>query len=425
MDWRPQRPLASLALLFVAALGTWLAGESLVALFIGAVAGAAAALIGWRAWFFPDPPARTDSRDGGREQWVRQVAEAMAEPTMLLEAGRILVANGAAKRLLGDWIEGQDVRLAMRHPVTVELLSRPAPIEGGVERVEVAGLGQAERRWLMTVSPLGDGSRLVSLTDRSEAVAAERMRVDFVANASHELRTPLATVLGFIETLQDDGAGGEPDIRNRFLALMHAEAKRMQQLIEDLMSLSRIEAERFSAPREEVDLMPLVDEIRAGCAHLLQQRRNRLVTECAEGVPTRVFGDHGQLLQLIRNLVVNAVKYGREGEDVTVAFEAGGDESVRMTVSDRGEGIPAEHLPRLTERFYRVDPGRSRALGGTGLGLAIVKHIVTRHRGGLEISSEAGRGTRVAVSLPSADGASHKTATIESHGSPGPALEGS
>jgi two-component system phosphate regulon sensor histidine kinase PhoR len=320
---------------------------------------------------------------------------------LLVDSGRIAVANAAARQLLGEWIEGQDVRLALRHPATVARLSRlEGPGEAQMEQIEVAGLGDAERRWLMTIASLEDGSRLVHLHDRSEAVAAERMRVDFVANASHELRTPLATVLGFIETLEDVSAGGDEEVRSRFLRLMHEEGKRMQQLIEDLMSLSRIEAERFNAPRDPVDLVRIVDEVRSGCARILAERSNVLVLENAAG-PAVVPGDPGQLLQLVRNLVVNAVRYGRPDSPVTVRLEGDGAGMLRLSVADRGEGIPVEHLPRLTERFYRVDPGRSRAVGGTGLGLAIVKHIVGRHRGRLDIRSALGEGTVVSVWLPS------------------------
>jgi two-component system phosphate regulon sensor histidine kinase PhoR len=240
---------------------------------------------------------------------------------------------------------------------------------------------------------------MVHLSDRSEAVAAEKMRVDFVANASHELRTPLATMLGFIETLQDDRAAGDKATRARFLDIMKGEGKRMQQLIDDLMSLSRIEAERFRAPQDPVDLLALVDEVRTGCAQLIAQRESALVLDNEAGSAI-VPGDRGQLLQLLRNLVVNALKYGREGEPVLVRLEAPAPDRVKLSVVDHGEGIAPEHLPRLTERFYRVDAGRSRAVGGTGLGLAIVKHIVGRHRGTLDIRSRLGEGTSVSVELP-------------------------
>jgi two-component system phosphate regulon sensor histidine kinase PhoR len=206
-------------------------------------------------------------------------------------------------------------------------------------------------------------------------------------------------VLGFIETLQDEMAGGEKEIRERFLGLMHGEGKRMQQLIEDLMSLSRIEAERFNAPRDPVDLVQIVEEVRTGCAQLFIERSNELVVENAAGSAV-VPGDRGQLLQLVRNLVVNALKYGRVQSQVTVRFEEEGPAMLRFSVIDRGEGIPAVHLPRLTERFYRVDAGRSRAIGGTGLGLASVKHNVGRHPGRRDIRSSVGEGTSVTVWLP-------------------------
>ena len=394
-----KRQLAAGLIVAVAVGAALLSGEALWAVLLGLIGGAGGVLVGWRDHFFPEPMAPPPPPDNGRERWAREIAGAMSEPMLLIEGGRILVANPAARQLLGQWIEGQDARLAMRHPATVERLTRPQSADSGIEQIEVVGIGHAERRWLMTVAPLGDGSRLVHLNDRSEAIAAERMRVDFVANASHELRTPLATVLGFIETLQDEDTGGNAEVRARFLGLMHGEGKRMQQLIEDLMSLSRIEAERFNPPRDAVDLVQLIEEVRAGCAQLLRERSNALVVD-RRSDSTIVPGDRAQLLQLIRNLVVNAVKYGRAEAPVTVILEDDGDGMIRIGVADRGEGIPPEHLPRLTERFYRVDAGRSRAVGGTGLGLAIVKHIVSRHRGRLDIRSSVGEGTTVYVSLP-------------------------
>ena len=374
-------------------------GGPIWAALLGLVAGALATLLAWRGDLFAQesgPPAAAPlaAVDGARE-----VMAALDDPMLLLRAGRIEVANPAARELLGDWIEGRDVRLALRHPATVERLAGAVAGAGRAEPFEVVGIGEAERRWLVGLSPLDEGRALVRLSDRSAAAAAERMRVDFVANASHELRTPLATILGFIETLRDDEAGGEPALRNRFLGIMQDEGRRMQQLIEDLMSLSRIEAERFSPPSELVDLVPLIEEVRVGCRQMLDERRNRLVVENEAGAAL-VPGDRAQLLQLVRNLVANAVKYGREDSEVTVRLAEEDPATIRLTVSDRGDGIAAEHLPRLTERFYRIDAGRSRAVGGTGLGLAIVKHIVTRHRGRLDIRSAPGEGTFVHVLLP-------------------------
>ncbi|HEY0130247.1 MAG TPA: ATP-binding protein, partial [Allosphingosinicella sp.] len=382
-----RRPLAAAAIVALAIVGAWGAGGPLGAVLLGLIGGSTATLIAWRAYFFPETVLVREAPSEGREEWAHEILGALAEPMLLIEGGRVAVANGPAKRLLGQWIEGQDVRLALRHPATLELLSRPAPPDREVEPIEVVGIGQAERSWLVRIATLEGGARLVHLVDRSEAAAAEKMRVDFVANASHELRTPLATLLGFIETLQDDGAGADKEIRSRFLGLMFGEGKRMQTLIEDLMSLSRIEAERFKAPRDTVDLVQIVEEVRAGCAHLFEERSNTLVVE-NEARSTIVQGDRGQLLQLVRNLIVNALKYGRAESQVTVRLDDDGPSQLRFAVIDRGEGIAVEHLPRLTERFYRVDAGRSRSVGGTGLGLAIAKHIVGRHRGRLDIRSK-------------------------------------
>ncbi|HWT13257.1 MAG TPA: ATP-binding protein, partial [Allosphingosinicella sp.] len=233
----------------------------------------------------------------------------------------------------------------------------------------------------------------------SGARAAEQMRADFVANASHELRTPLATILGFIETLQDSEAGGDPETRARFLDIMFGEATRMRDLVNDLMSLSRIEAERFTAPRDPIDLVPLVEKVAASLETLARPRASAILIE-NEAQAAIVRGDSGQLEQLLTNLVSNALKYGRPGTPVRVRLEEAGSGMLRVRVIDQGEGIPAVHIPRLTERFYRVDASRSRSEGGTGLGLAIAKHIALRHRGRLEIVSKVGEGTSVRVYLP-------------------------
>lgn len=327
------------------------------------------------------------------------VLDAVDEPRLIVRARRVLLANKAARAMLGEHIQGQDVRIAIRHPAAAERLAErgPEPPEPRT-RTELVGLGEPGRRWEMTTSRLGDGSRLVRLTDHSQAHAAEQTRVDFVANASHELRTPLATILGFIETLQDESAGSDAAIRGRFLKIMFVEASRMRQLVEDLLSLSRIEADRFTAPRDPVDLLPLLEEVRASLYHLSEQRGSDILVESRTDSAV-VTGDRPQLAQLLSNLLSNSLKYGHAGAPVRVRLEGEGD-LLRISVADQGDGIPSDHLPRLTERFYRVDPGRSRSGGGTGLGLAIVKHIVGRHRGRLEIRSTVGLGTVVDVWLP-------------------------
>ena len=396
------RLVAGAAIVVAALLLGALIDRPLPAALSGVVGGILACLVGFGIRSRPEGQSGEGAEADAQEDRAKEIIAPLSDPILLLRSGRIAAANPAARQLLGDGIEGHDIRLALRHPATVERLTRPAPADRAVEQLEVLGIGQPDRNWLVTIATLQDETRLIHLSDRSAAVAAEKMRVDFVANASHELRTPLATILGFIETLEDDSAGSDGEVRKRFLALMHGEGKRMQQLIEDLMSLSRIEAERFGPLPDPVDLVPLVEEVGAACTELLRERRGRLVVENKSSGAV-VQGDRGQLLQLIRNLLVNAVKYGRADSEVTVTFEDEPPNGIRVTVADRGDGIAPEHLPRLTERFYRVDAGRSRAVGGTGLGLAIVKHIVTRHRGRLDIRSVVGEGTRVIVHLPKAD----------------------
>ena len=364
----------------------------LLAALIGLATGALAfALLSRRAR--AGSAAVTEAR---AETGVAALIDAVEEPFLVVRERRVAIANAAAKALLGQHIEGSDVRLAIRHPAAAEHLAGRGG-EGSV-RTELVGLGDLGRQWEMIVAPLPDGARLVRLADQSQQRAAEQMRVDFVANASHELRTPLATLIGFIETLQDEAAV-DADTRQRFVGIMGGEAIRMRDLLDDLMSLSRIEADRFALPRETVDLKALVDEIRNGLKSFAEGRAIR-VEKCAG--EALVSGDRSQLGQMLTNLVVNALKYGRAGTQVRIRLADAGEDLVSLSVIDKGDGIPADHIPRLTERFYRVDPGRSRQVGGTGLGLAIVKHIVLRHRGRLEIKSKPGEGTRVEVTLPRA-----------------------
>jgi two-component system phosphate regulon sensor histidine kinase PhoR len=319
------------------------------------------------------------------------VLAAVADPVLVLTAGRVAIANAAARALLGAHVVGEDARVAIRHPAAAEALAAIDPRD-----IELVGLGAADRRWRLVAATGGD-MRVVTLHDRTDHAAAERMRVDFVANASHELRTPLASILGYAETLADE-AGDDPELRRRFLRIVGDEARRMQRLVEDLLSLSRIEADRHRAPDQPIDLARLIAEVCDELAATGGARADDLGCAVPDQLPP-IAGDRAQLSQLLHNLVGNALKYGRPGTPVTVAAEPRGG-SVRLTVADQGDGIAAEHLPRLTERFYRVDAGRSRSLGGTGLGLAIVKHIVERHRGRLDVQSTPGVGTTVAVTLP-------------------------
>jgi two-component system phosphate regulon sensor histidine kinase PhoR len=275
--------------------------------------------------------------------------------------------------------------------------------------------------------PLADGGRLVVvLSDRTRERAVERMRADFVANASHELRTPLASLIGFIETLLGP-ARDDPVASERFLGIMAEQSERMRRLIDDLLGLSRIELTEHTPPTGRVDLAELAAREAEAMGPILAQRRARLALDLTPAIAAPA--DAEQLAQVVRNLLENAARYGREGGAIRlgVAYRAGAEAprpeeaasaggrlgrrvegharlparpGVVLSVTDDGPGIAKEHLPRLTERFYRVDKGRSRSAGGTGLGLAIVKHIVNRHRGQLVIDSEEGVGTTFRIWLP-------------------------
>ncbi len=325
---------------------------------------------------------------------ARSLIGVLDEPALIVDGARTAAANEAAKTLLGQRIEDADVRLAIRHPEALRtiLLAEAADID-------LVGIGSADRPWLLSVRPIERGMALVRLIDQSAGRAAERMRVDFVTNASHELRTPLATIAGYAETLADEG-GVDEETRRRFGSVIQGEARRMLRIVEDLMSLSRIEAERFLAPRDAVDLAEIARLAAEHAAPLAETRGCVVELKVENGLPP-VAGDFAQLLQTADNLIGNAIRYGCSQENATVTIEIRRDgERALMIVRDRGDGIGSKHLPRLTERFYRVDDARSRDSGGTGLGLAIVKHIVERHRGRLTIESEVGEGTTVQVSLP-------------------------
>ncbi len=314
-------------------------------------------------------------------------------PAMIVTRGQVTFANDAAKVLLGSHIVGQDVRIAIRNPDAVSVILGDA---GGTTRVQ--GLSVGGSVWDLDCRVISPTERLVTLYDQSVQVSVARAHADFVANASHELRTPLAAVLGYVETLTNPKAGGNEDTRNRFLATIRHEAQRMQALVEDLMSLSRIEAVKHEAPAGAVDMVALAREAVGEFA-----RRDAGVTVTADTESAVIAGDRGQMAQVLRNLIDNAVKYGRPGGPVEVTLETTATGWLLVSVRDHGEGISPEHLPRLTERFYRADTSRSRAAGGTGLGLAIVKHIVERHRGRFDITSRAGDGTTVSMMLPLRD----------------------
>jgi two-component system phosphate regulon sensor histidine kinase PhoR len=342
------------------------------------------------------------------------IVERLPDPLIVLAADRsVRRANSAAQAAFGA-----DMSAVLRHPGLHGAIDRAftpgtaqGTAQGTVQTAELSLPAPVARELHATVvpmdPPLADGGRaVVVLSDRSRERAVERMRADFAANASHELRTPLASLMGFIDTLRGPAAD-DPPAQQRFLGIMAEQAARMNRLIDDLLSLSRIELTEHQAPAARVDLVELLVGLAAGFEPRLIQHRVTLDLAMTHGLPP-VLGDIDQLAQVAQNLLDNAVKYGTEGGRVRLAAEpAAGPRwparpGVVVTVADQGHGIPREHLPRLTERFYRVDTGRSRVVGGTGLGLAIVKHIVNRHRGQLAIDSEVGVGTTVSVWLPAA-----------------------
>jgi two-component system phosphate regulon sensor histidine kinase PhoR len=330
---------------------------------------------------------------------LQSFIDASADAILMVENARVTAANQVALRLLGGNIVGQNVRMAFRHAGAIERLSDPDANHSG-HPIRLTGIGQKNQLWDMRIQTMGPAQKIVFLADRSGTQAAEKMRVDFVANASHELLTPLAAIKGFIETLDDPAAGDDAATRSRFLGIMATETNRMQALVRDLMSLSRIEAEKYDPPQTPVDFASIIMET---VDHLRNSQKDRgadIAVDVTSDLPP-VMGDAGQLRQLASTRLNNALKYGHAGTPVSVSLTPSKSGAmINFAVTDVGDGIAPEHLPRLTERFYRVDSGRSRLVGGTGLGLSLVKHIVDRHRGHLEIRSILGKGTTVSILLP-------------------------
>ncbi len=331
--------------------------------------------------------------------------EALADPALIVDGDVAVAANAEARRLFGDRVAGGDLRLTVRNPIILDALAESRASGLTVER-EVSGLGAGNSAYRLRAVDAGQARILLLFDDITQARLTERMRVDFVANASHELRTPLATLSGFIETLQGPAAEDEP-ARHRFLDIMAREAARMSRLIDDLLSLSRIELDKHVRPVQLLELDGVIADVGKTLAMRLDADERQLIINEESPLPA-VIGDRDQILQVLHNLISNALKYGRHGTPITVnatteQARGGLPAVVRVSVIDISEGIAPEHLPRLTERFYRIDSQRSRKMGGTGLGLAIVKHIVERHRGRLEVDSRTGEGTTVSFTLPQAN----------------------
>ena len=347
--------------------------------------------------------------------YAQSVIDVIPDALVLLDGTRrVIEANSAARELFGVRLVGRDFSQILRHPSAIEAMDRVLASRA-ISREEITLLSPGERHFMLAALPMFGGGESPSDDKTGPAMAialheitalkrAEQLRADFVANASHELRTPLASVIGFIETLQGP-AKGDPVAQERFLEIMAQESARMARLINDLLSLSRIELDEHVVPSDRVNLAHVIDGVVEALSLAARDRTISMAVDLDAGMPD-VIGDSDQLTQVFQNLIDNAIKYGRSGSTIQITGrpidrlpETGGP-GVAIKVFNEGEGISREHLPRLTDRFYRVDPARSRQKGGTGLGLAIVKHIVNRHRGRLLFESELGIGTSVTVHLP-------------------------
>jgi len=400
--------LVSAVVVTVAGLRGYLDGWLLGAAALG-VALSALSVVGHRE----DRRVRANlAEDDAQHQPVAETLLAnIPDPVILVDRRAVVVeANKAAHHLLSSLTAGHPLSFALRSPDVLDAIERVQRDREPL-RVEYSERIPTERVFEVQIGPLnaadndfGSGSDvLLFFRDLTATRRLERMRADFVANASHELRTPLASLLGLIETLQgparDDAAA-----RERFLEIMRGQGLRMSRLVDDLLSLSRIEMREHVPPETSVDLASIAKHIVDALSPLARERGVEIVL-AAQGGPFPVRGDRDELLRVVENLVENAVKYGEGGArvEVTLAREVrapAGDRQIVLEVRDYGPGIAPEHLPRLTERFYRVDVAQSREKGGTGLGLAIVKHIVGRHRGQLRIESEPGQGASFKVFVP-------------------------
>src|ERR1700733_11537671 len=341
-----------------------------------------------------------------RAPGAEKLVDAIPSPAILIDAeSRVEFANPPARNLLPALRSGDLLVLALRAPDVIDAVRRVAT-GGEAETALWSERAPIERLFQVDVAPIATDAgdvvaMLLTLRDLTEARRVERMRVDFIANASHELRTPLASLLGFVETLQGS-AQADAKARAKFLAIMREQGRRMARLIDDLLSLSRIEQKQHVRPEAAVDLSQAARHVVDTLAPMAREMGVEI--KLSAELPVVVTGDRDELVRVAENLIENAIKYGARPE------AAGGDrvevsvvktaKDGALVVRDFGRGIPPEHLPRLTERFYRVDAGQSRAKNGTGLGLAIVKHILARHRGRLTIVSRPDQGSTFTATVP-------------------------
>ena len=337
------------------------------------------------------------------------VLDRLPDPILLIRGDqKVVEINRAAGSLFGDGIKGKNLSLAIRHPEILDLVR--GVLDGNPRESAVVSLGSPVTRFFEAqAAPLRGsgvlmGGAVLILHDVTVVRNVKEMRADFVANVSHELRSPLTALIGFIETLRG-AARDDAEARERFLAIMEAEANRMARLVNDLLSLSKVEASEHIPPRGEVDVAAMMITVRDAFVARAQEKNANIVLDAADGLPA-IAGDEDELVEVFHNLVDNALKYGRDGSRILITARAVeripdvGGAGVSITVRNEGEGIAPEHIPRLTERFYRIDKGRSRSMGGTGLGLAIVKHIINHHRGRLKVESTPGKDSSFTVFLP-------------------------
>ncbi|TPW27539.1 phosphate regulon sensor histidine kinase PhoR [Martelella alba] len=315
--------------------------------------------------------------------------------------GSVLFQNRSASTTFGAVPAGAHISARMRAPGVLDIV-RDTLTSGRSNQMEYSERLPSERVYLVRSVPVSGLNHaeetslfLLMFRDISEARRIDRMRSDFVANASHELRTPLASLRGYIETLQGP-AKGDAKAQERFLPIMLDQATRMSRLVDDLLSLSRLEVRAHLPPDKVVELGPLLEHVRDALLPLARELEVEIVLDLPDE-PVSVNGDHDELVEVFENLVENGCKYGAEGGQVDVVLRVIKPRGAEVSVIDHGPGIPAEHVPRLTERFYRVSVADSRSKKGTGLGLAIVKHILTRHRARLVVRSEVGKGTEFTV----------------------------
>ncbi len=343
---------------------------------------------------------------------VSAIVAGMPDPAVLLDrAGRVIHLNAAAAQLAPALRKNELAQFALRSPEIISAL-REAIATTEPRRATYLDHVPVDRWMELIITPVPvptlfggtEKCMLMTFHDQTPLRRVEEMRADFVANASHELRTPLAALSGFIDTLQGP-AKDDAKARERFLGIMHAQATRMARLIDDLLSLSRVELSAHVRPDTLVDIVPIIRQVADGLEPLAHERQVAIDIQLPD-TPVVIAGDREELLRVFENLIENALKYGADGGRVIVSLVAAvsgeGVPEVRVMVRDFGPGIAPEHLPRLTERFYRVDVGDSRAQGGTGLGLSLVKHIVSRHRGRLLIESVPKQGATFTACFPQA-----------------------